>query len=318
MSEFTKDPSNDRGSTRPTGNTSGTGPDPGTGNSRIVENSSKAGDPRYTPGTNEAGHSRANIDPIASGNAGDAGMTGTPRDRGHTAGTGGTGYTGNTGSGGAGGTGSGGTGYTGGTGHGGGTGNRAPREPKSTAAVWIVGIVVVVGALAIWIARNTVDDADNMQARPGMEQRDPVRGMERTDQPANQGTSDHLNFENREGDQGNYGTDVGTGSGVITDDRGTLQGQHGTGTIQGDQQYPRFDDRSGAAPGTSGNAVEGTHSGGTGTTGAGSAGDQDASGTGTASDNGGSDAGTEQGTTGTGTGQGTGTTGTGTGTTTTP
>ncbi len=200
----------------------------------------------------------------------DPGTTGT----GHSGATGGTGYTGGTGH-------TGGTGYTGGTGHTGGTGPGGPghrrndREPKSSAAIWIVGIVVVVGALAIWIARNTVDESDRMQARPGMEQTGSERDFDRNNTAAPYGTDGDRDFENRRGDQGSFGTDgrVGTSTdGRSMDDRGTLDAQEGTGTIRGDFEDPRFEEGDQRGTGTQGTGTVGTQGGGTGTTGGGTMG----------------------------------------------
>ena len=183
----------------------------------------------------------------------------------------GTGYTG-----GASGTGStGGTGYTGGTGNYGDPERRpgAPREPKSSAAVWIVGIVVVVGALAIWIARNTVDEADTMQSRPGMEQMETERVFDR---PGTENTADPVDpengtlYENRPGDQGRYGT----GTPADEDAGATMEGQQGSGTIEGrTSSDPRMNDE--PATGTHGTGTIGTQGGGTGTVGGGSTGNTD-------------------------------------------
>jgi hypothetical protein len=256
------------------------------------------------------------------GNRGTGGFTG---DRASGPGaTGGTGYTG-----GAGGTGY--TGGTGGTGYGGGTGNEGdpehrhhrpgPREPKSSAALWIVGIVVVVGALAIWIARNTVDEQDTMQGRPGMDQTATDRDFDRDNHnrtaPYGTGTTGR-DFENRQGDQGSFGTDAGD-RGMDAGERGTMEGQQGTGTIPGQSnEDPRFNTGT-QGTGTHGTGTMGTQGGGTGTVGGGTTGTgttgtgTTGAGTTTAPEGTGT---TGTGTTGTGT-TGTGTTGTGTGTGTT-
>ena len=123
--------------------------------------------------------------------------------------------------------GTGGTGYNSGSGYSGsgGVGNsgdplgpdRRGNGQRSNAAVWIVAIVVVVGALAIWIARNGNDDSDNMRSSPGM-------GVPNTDRNdgSTRSTADP------------YGNSPTQGSGA-------MDAQQGTGTITGDAQDPRID-----------------------------------------------------------------------------
>lgn len=217
-----------------------------------------------------------------------------------TSGAGGTGYSGGTDN-------TGGTGYTGGDEHRG-PNDRRDRESKSSAAVWIVGIVVVVGALAIWIARNTVDEADSMRSRPGMEQTAPDRDLDGTgsaDPYGTEGTQD-LPLENRAGDQGSFGTEVPS-DGQQLNDQGALDAQEGTGTISENSEDPRLQE------GNSPNGyTSGTQSGGTATTGAPGthgAATTTSTGTGTAGE------GVGTGTTGTSTNSERSNTGTGTGTT---
>ena len=129
---------------------------------------------------------------------------------------------------------------------------------------------MVVGALAIWIARNTVDDADTMQSRPGMEQMETERVFDR---PGTGNTADPVEpengtlYENRPGDQGRYGTT----SPADEDAGATMEGQEGNSTIDGrTSSDPRMDDE--RATGTQGTGTIGTQGGGTGTVGGGSTG----------------------------------------------
>ncbi len=187
-------------------------------------------------------------------------------------------YTRNTG------TGSKGTGGTGGTGYSDHTRGNS-YEPRSSAALWIVGIVVVVGALAIWIARNTVDDTDRMQSRPGMDQTATDQDLDRTGNgaPILERSDDQ---DVRGLDEGHFGDDAGDRN----IQNSTIGAQQGTGTIDGrtteDGRYedPAATDRSSTVSGSSGtfpssasdpaagaeNSPTGTGSTGTGTTDAGS------------------------------------------------